>query len=123
MSRIFKSIIAICLLWNIALVVGVITNQSYAFERAAGGQFDNFPIVVRIAYILNLAVVIYQAMILLGNLSHPRLATRILFILGILSVAVNAFSQSPLERWNVIPAAIISYALLKEMRKYATSEG
>ena len=103
-------------MWNITLVVGVIANQSYAFERAAGGQFDNFPIIVRIAYMLNLAVVIYQAMILLGNLRHPRLATRILFILGILSVVVNAFSQSPLERWNAIPAALIAYAFYRELK-------
>ncbi len=118
MNRIFKSIIAICLSWNIILVVGVIANQSYAYERAAGGQFDNFPTAIRIAYLLNLAIVIYQALILLWDLKHPRLVTRILFILGSLSVLVNAFSQSPAERWNAIPAGLIAYAFYKKLRAH-----
>lgn len=121
MNRILKAGLLFAFGWNFYLVVGVIANQSYAFERAAGGQFDTFSIGIRIAYLLNLSIVIYQALIIFGKVKARKIVIRSLFALGVLGVLVNAFSQSPLERWNAIPAAIISYALLKEMQKFATN--
>jgi hypothetical protein len=113
----FKTGLLLAFGWNFYLVFGVIANQSYAFERAAGGQFDSFPIGIRIAYLLNLSIVIYQALILFGRVKARRIVIRSLFILGVLSVLVNAFSQSPLERWNAIPAALIAYAFFRELKK------
>lgn len=118
MNRIFKAGLILAFAWNLYLVIGVIANQNYAVTRAAGGQFDSFPAGIRVAYLLNLAIVIYQALILLWDLKHPRLVTRILFILGSLSVLVNAFSQSPAERWNAIPAGLIAYAFYRKLRAH-----
>ena len=117
MNRLLKPALLAAFAWNIFLVVGVIANQSYAFKRAAGGQFDSFPAGIRIAYFLNLAVVIYQALILLTKIKRAQWMSKVLFVLGTLSVLVNAFSRSSLERWNAIPAALIAYAFYKEVRK------
>jgi cytochrome c oxidase subunit IV len=64
---------------------------------------------------LNLAVVIYQALILLTKIKRAQWMPRVLFVLGTLSVLVNAFSRSSLERWNAIPALIIAIAFYKEL--------
>jgi hypothetical protein len=116
MNRSLKIAVALSLSWNVFLVLGVITNQSFAFSRAAGGQFDSFPIGIRIAYILNLAVVIYQAVILFSSKKRSVLIVKSIFVLSILSVSVNALSRSTAERWNAIPAALIAYAFYREVK-------
>jgi len=116
MNRLLKPALLAAFVWNIFLVVGVIADQSYAFKRAAGGQFDNFPAGIRIAYLLNLVVVIYQALILLTKIKRAQWMARVLFVLGTLSVLINALSRSSLERWNALPASIIAFAFYKELR-------
>jgi hypothetical protein len=55
-----KVLITLALAWNLTLVLGVIFNQEYALTRAAGGQFETFPTGIRIAYILNTLIVVWQ---------------------------------------------------------------
>jgi hypothetical protein len=105
------------LAWNVVLVLGVIANQSFAHTRAAGGQFESFPTGIRIAYILNLTFVVYQGLILLTAMKRPRFVLLALTVLEAFSIFVNALSRSSAERWNAIPAAVIAYALLSELRE------
>ena len=100
--------------WNIFLLVGVILNIGFAHTRAAGGQFTDFPISIRVVYVLQLALVLYQVLIfkLIFHTEPIRLKwlPRFFVIVGIIGILVNAVSRSSNERWNVIPAAIITWA-------------
>ncbi len=117
MNRIFKASLLLAFGWNLYLVIGVIANQNYALTRAAGGQFESFPSAIRIAYLINLAVVLYQMALLLTHIKRSDLIIKIFFVLSTLSFIVNVISKSPNERWNAIPAALIALAFYKEMRK------
>ena len=100
--------------WNIFLLVAVVLDLDFAHTRASGGQFTNFPLVIRVVYFLQLALVIYQVWIfkLIFHTEPLKLkwTPKIFFILGIMGIILNAASRSPNERWNVIPAAIITWS-------------
>jgi hypothetical protein len=100
--------------WNIFLLVGVILNIEFVHSRAAGGQFTDFPTSIRVVYILQLALVVYQVWIfkLIFNREPIRLKwlPKLFFIVGIIGILLNALSRSSNERWNVIPAIIITWA-------------
>ena len=100
--------------WNIFLLVGVILNIEFVHSRAAGGQFTDFPTSIRVVYILQLALVVYQVLIfkLIFNREPIRLKwlPKLFFIVGIIGILLNALSRSSNERWNVIPATIITWA-------------
>ena len=100
--------------WNLALVLGVVFNQSFALTRAAGGQFESFPTAIRVAYVVTAALLLWQYRTLLNLWGHRSINTpwlpRLFLIVSLLSAVVNALSRSSNERWNVIPALIITYA-------------
>ena len=100
--------------WNIILLVAVVLDLDFAHTRASGGQFTSFPLVIRVVYFLQLALVIYQVWIfkLIFHTEPLKLkwTPKIFFILGIMGIILNAASRSPNERWNVIPAAIITWS-------------
>ena len=98
--------------WNVFLLLGVVLNLGFVHTRAAGGQFTDFPTGIRVAYVLQLALVTYQVWIF-KLISHsdpvkPSWIPKLFFTLGILGILANAASRSSNERWNVIPAAIIT---------------
>jgi hypothetical protein len=120
-SKIFVTALFASFTWNLYLVGGVMLGASYALDRAAGGQFDVFPTYIRIIYILNFALILYQVIIYTrlstGAMIKPRWIVKAFVIAGIIGILLNAISRSPLERWNVIPAAIITWAFYRELRK------
>ena len=116
MKSLTKPLLAISLLWNVYLVLGVILNQSYALTRAAGGQYETFPIGIRVAYLFTLAIVIYQVLLFFTAVKRPAWIYKAFFFLGIASTLVNAISRSSNERWNAIPAALIAMGFYREWR-------
>ena len=100
--------------WNLILVLGVIFNQEYALTRAAGGQFEDFPIGIRLAYVLSAALVIWQYRTLINIWSqtplNPRWLPKLFLGINLLGALVNAISQSSNERWNAIPALILAHS-------------
>ena len=100
--------------WNIILLTAVVLNFDFAHTRASGGQFTDFPLGIRIVYFFQLALVIYQVWIfkLIFHTEPLKLnwTPKLFFILGITGIILNAASRSPNERWNVIPAAIITWS-------------
>ena len=100
--------------WNVFLLIGVVLNLGFVHTRAAGGQFTDFPTGIRIIYVLQLALVAYQVwifkLIFHSDPVKPNWITKLFFTLGILGILANAASRSSNERWNVIPAAIITWA-------------
>jgi hypothetical protein len=100
--------------WNIFLIVGVILNNGFVHTRAAGGQFTDFPASIRVVYVLQLVLVVYQVWIF-KQIFHTepirlKWLPRFFVIVGILGILANAASKSSNERWNVIPAAIITWS-------------
>ena len=120
-SKIFVTALFASFTWNLYLVGGVMLGASYALDRAAGGQFDVFPTYIRIIYILNFALILYQVIIYTrlstGAMIKPRWIVKAFVIAGIIGILLNAISRSPLERWNVIPAAIITFAFYQTSRR------
>jgi hypothetical protein len=100
--------------WNIFLLTAVVLNLDFAHTRASGGQFTSFPLVIRIIYFLQLALVIYQVWIFKIIFHSAPLKLKwtpeLFFILGIIGIVLNAASRSANERWNVIPAVIITWS-------------
>jgi len=112
--------------WNLYLVGGVMLGASYALDRAAGGQFEVFPTYLRVVYILNFLLIVYQVVIFTrfsyGRTIKPKWVVQAFVILGVLGILANAASRSVNERWNVIPAFVITaafYGILKSQSKNA----
>jgi hypothetical protein len=108
------AIVLLSFAWNVFLLIGVVLNLGFVHTRAAGGQFTEFPTEIRVVYFLQLVLVIYQVWIF-KQISHshpvkPYWIPKLFFILGILGILLNAASRSSNERWNVIPAAIITWS-------------
>jgi len=106
--------------WNLYLVGGVMLGASYALDRAAGGQFEVFPTYLRIVYILNFALIAYQVVIFTrssyGLAVKPKWIVKVFVILGFFGILANAASRSANERWNVIPALIITFAFYRILK-------
>ena len=107
-------IVLLSFAWNAFLLIGVVLNLGFAHTRAAGGQFIEFPAEIRVVYFLQLALVIYQVwifkLIIHSDSVKPNWIPKLFFTLGILGILINAASRSSDERWNVIPAAIITWS-------------
>lgn len=100
--------------WNIFLLVGVVLNLEFSHTRAAGGQFTDFPTAVRVLYLAQFALVAYQVwvfkVIFYADSIRMKWQTRFFIIIGVLGILLNAASRSSSERWNVVPAIIITWA-------------
>ena len=88
--------------------------------RAAGGQFEVFPSYLRVIYILNFALIAYQVVIFTrfayGLAIKPKWIVKAFVIIGALGILANAASRSANERWNVIPALIITFAFYRILK-------
>jgi quinol-cytochrome oxidoreductase complex cytochrome b subunit len=112
----------LALIYNTVLLLSVTLNLDWAKPRAAGGEFDSFPIALRIIY-LGMAIGMIFLMRFLwrhreNSLSQPGLrAARLLGYLFALSTLTQLISRSPEERFNAIPALIISLAFFSLLRR------
>ena len=108
------AIVLLSFVWNVFLLLGVVLNLGFVHTRAAGGQFTDFPTGIRVAYVMQLALVAYQVwifkLIFHSDPVKPSWIPKLFFTLGILGILANAASRSANERWNVIPAAIITWS-------------
>ena len=100
--------------WNLLLLIGVIFNLEFVQTRAAGGQFTDFSAGVRVIYLIQSALVIYQVWIF-KQIFHAepismKWLPKLFVIVGIIGILLNAASRSSNERWNIIPAAVITWA-------------
>jgi hypothetical protein len=114
MKRIFKVAVLLSFAWNLALVIGVVLNAGYALPRAAGGQFESFPMGIRFLYVSQTLVLLYQIYVYLQIMQNksvkPVWVPKAFAYLGLVSVFMNAISRSTQEQINVIPASIIAVA-------------
>jgi len=119
-NKIFVTAVYASFAWNLYLVGGVMLGASFALNRAAGGQFEVFPTYIRIIYILNFALIVYQVVIFgryeYGIAIKPKWIINAFVILGVMGIIANAASRSAEERWNVIPAIIITFAFYRILK-------
>jgi len=100
----------LALLYNAALLISVALNLDWAKTRAAGGQFDSFPIALRILY-LGMALGMVLLMRFLWRYRHTSLThsaarlSRLIGYLFALSTVMQLISRSPAERFNAISLA------------------
>ncbi len=109
-----KIIVALATAWNLFVVISVVFDSSFVLTRAAGGQFTNFPIGIRVTYLGTTMILILQAVTLVqmwqGYLIRPTWLPKAFFLMGLVSTFVNMISRSQNERWNGFTAAIVAYA-------------
>ena len=103
----------LALLYNAAILISVTLNLDWAKPRAAGGQFESFPIGIRFIYCGMFFGMIFLMLLLWRHRNIPLDAagirlTRIIGYVFIASTIVQLVSRSPEERTNALPASIIS---------------
>ena len=107
----------VALAFNVTILASVVLNLEWVRSHAAGGQFLDFPIEIRIGYFVQTLFMLFFMFLLWNHREKalqkrgPRLA-RIIGYLFVASTVLNAFSPTPSERWNAIPAAIIGVTFL-----------
>lgn len=121
MKRLINLSVFASFTWILYLVMGVVLDADYALTRAAGGQFDSFPMYLRFLYLINLAVIVWQVSVFLQLIQNkvvkPDWTLRIFVIVGALGTLANGISRSAYERWNVIPLSITTLTFWNYHRK------
>jgi len=115
--RVLLPLSLISLSVNAIILLAVVLNMDWVKTRAAGGQFENFPVVIRIFYLFMFVLMIALA-IWLWNNHKAELTTRgvkfarVVGFVFVLSTLTQLISRSADERWNAIPAAILAITFL-----------
>jgi hypothetical protein len=121
MKRLINLSVFASFAWSLYLVIGVVLDADYALTRAAGGQFDSFPMYLRFLYLINLAVIVWQVAVFLrlvqNKVVKPNWTLRVFVIVGALGTLANGISRSANERWNVIPLLIMTLTFWNYQRK------
>lgn len=103
---------------NSTILVSVVLNLDWVRTRAAGGQFDNFPLALRIIYFL-MFIFMISIMIWLWDNRKGSLTQRgtkfakFLWVLFSISTLTQLISRSADERWNALPAVILAITFFK----------
>ena len=112
----------LALLFNVILLLSVTLNLEWAKPRAAGGQFDTFPIALRILYLIMAIGMVFLMRFLwhYRRMSLTQSALRLARWIGYLfalSTVIQLISSSAEERINAIPASIISLSFILLSRR------
>ena len=120
MKKLISALVFASFAWSLYLVVGVVLGADYALTRAAGGQFDSFPTYLRILYLINTVVIVWQVVVYMRLLQNkaikPVWTLKAFVILGAIGTLANAASRSADERWNVIPMLITTLTFWRYLR-------
>ena len=121
MKRLSGAAVLLSFAWSLILVLGVVLNLDYALPRAAGGQFESFPMGIRFLYVSQTLVLLYQIYVYLQIMQNksvkPVWVPKAFAYLGLVSVFMNAISRSTQEQINVIPASIIAVAFFVALKR------
>ncbi|MGA1159234.1 MAG: hypothetical protein ACO3UT_05450 [Candidatus Nanopelagicaceae bacterium] len=123
-ARPFKRIwpAQLALFYNLIILFSVVLNLSWVETRAAGGQYTDFPLSIRILYLF-MSIGTSILIIYLRKLTSERVTSqdikfaRYLGWLFFVSTILQLISRSPDEQWNAIPAAVIATTFLLISRR------
>ena len=116
----------IALSFNVFVLGSVVLNLEWVRTHAAGGRFTDFPIEIRIGYLVQTLFMLFFMAMLWNHREKPlqgrgpRLA-RFIGYLFVASAALNVISPTTNERWNAIPASIIAVTFLTLARRDTSS--
>lgn len=106
------------LLVNSLILISVTLNLEWVRTRAVGGQFSDFPLLIRAIYFV-MFVLMIALMIWLWDNSNNQLSSggirlsKFLAVLFSISTIFQLISRSPDERWNAIPAIILALTFFR----------
>ena len=108
---IFASIAS--LLYNFTVLLGVTLNLEWVRTRAAGGQYESFPVAIRVIYFVMSS---FMGTLIFWLWDHrnqildgPSMRLAKIFSLTFaISTVFQLASRSADERWNAIPATILA---------------
>ena len=114
----------VSLFYNAIILFSVTLNLDWVRTRAAGGQYETFPISLRFIYLIMAIFMIFLSLLLWNHRqaamdpNGPRTA-RIIGYTFFVSTFFQLASRSTNERWNAIPALIlaITFILLSRREK------
>lgn len=106
-------------LWNLTIIVAVTFDEHWVTTRAAGGQFEHFPLAIRVIYGV-------EALLIIAQIYFTYLLTvrsgawniwswqcsRILIGIYLLSAVFNGLSRSADEKLNSPVALILVWSLI-----------
>ena len=112
----------ISLLYNAILLISVTLNYDWVRTRAAGGQYETFPIGLRFVYFVMSIFMIFLITMLWTYRDAPMDAngprtTRIIGYTFFVSTFFQLASRSSDERWNAIPALILAITFILISRR------
>lgn len=101
------------LIYNALLLGAVVLNLDWARSRAAGGNFQTFPVTLRLLYAFQFLLTIF----LIWYITRASTFwSKILTSVFVISTLFQLLSRSPNERWNALPAAIIAFTFYSRTR-------
>ena len=106
-------------LWNLTIIVAVTFDEHWVTTRAAGGQFEHFPLAIRAIYGV-------EALLIIAQIYFTYLLTvrsgawniwswqcsRILIGINLLSAVFNGLSRSADEKLNSPVALLLVWSLI-----------
>ena len=105
---------------NFIILASVFLNLDWVRTRAAGGQFEEFPMAIRIIYfamaIGTISLMRFLWILRSDATNRKRRVAKVLGFLFLLSTFTQLISRSPDERLNAIPAIIIALAFFQASR-------
>lgn len=115
----------ISLIYNAAILFSVTLNLDWVRTRAAGGQYQNFPIGIRFVDFLMGIFMLFLISMLWTHRDKAMDAkgpsvTRIIGYTFFVSMFFQIASKSADERWNAIPAAILAVTFIAISRREAS---
>ena len=112
----------ISLIYNVAILFSVTLNLDWVRTRAAGGQYETFPIGIRFVDFLMGIFMLFLIAMLWRHRESPMdekgsMVTRIIGYTFFISMFFQIASRSMDERWNAIPAGILAVTFIALSRR------
>ena len=112
----------ISLIYNVAILFSVTLNLDWVRTRAAGGQYETFPIGIRFVDFLMGIFMLFLIAMLWHHREKPMdekgpMVTRIIGYTFFISMFFQIASRSMDERWNAIPAGILAVTFIALSRR------
>lgn len=116
------------LFYNFLLLFSVALNLEWAKTRAAGGQYEDFPVPIRILYLFMAIFMLFLMQYLWKNRDGLRdqrdvRTTRLLAVTFFISAMFQLISKSPNEQWNAVPAIILAYTFFQLSKQSKWRQG
>ncbi len=112
----------VSLIYNAAILFSVTLNLDWVRTRAAGGQYETFPIGIRFVDFLMGIFMLFLITMLWNHREKPMdekgpMVTRIIGYTFFISMFFQIASRSMDERWNAIPAGILAVTFIALSRR------